>query len=186
MQGTTFGLIIGITGCLHERTRTSACDLPLASSYPNETPVHPSDMPTILQLPYEILLRIASIYLEEIPRKPLNLILVDSIFRDVGQCILHENLRFHSRSQMKMFHNTTRLGYIPRTLSIELAGGASDRTIFESLLALLRHIIAVAPKRLGSLEDSRRLVLQRAKLRLNSYMLDLNPGYIYQALALLE
>lgn len=136
-----------------------------------------------IQLPYEILLRVASLYFEVIPRNVTNFLLTNSTFFDIGQCVLHENLRFRSRQQMLEMRNSTKLAYAPQTISIKLAGGASDFTIFKLLYSLIQHIMDITPHKS---EGKRQLLLQHVQLCLNSYMLDPNSEYIYQALTLMK
>ena len=140
-------------------------------------------LPTNMLLPHEILLRITTLYLEDTFRKPTSFLLANSTFRDIGQYVLHKDLRFRSRQQMRDIINLSKLAYTPRTLSIKLAGGASDFTIFKLLHGLIRHIMNITPDRD---EGETQLVLQRVQLCLNSYMLDPNSEYLYHALTLVK
>ena len=101
-------------------------------------------LPTNMLLPYEILRRITTICLGDIYRKPTSFLLADPTFRDIGQYVLHRDLRFRSRQQMRDIINVSKLTWAPRALSIELAGCASDFTIFKLLHSLIRHIMDIA------------------------------------------
>ena len=138
-----------------------------------------------LQLPYEILLRIATIHLELIPRKPLSFLLTSRAFSDIAQCILHEDLRFLSIQQMSAMLECNRLAYYPRTFTVNLAGGASDFRVFGLLHRLLLHVINIMPSK-QTRPLQRQLLLQRVQLCLNSYMLDPNLEYVFKALSLLK
>ncbi|KAJ3774615.1 hypothetical protein EV361DRAFT_902030 [Lentinula raphanica] len=122
-------------------------------------------------LPTEILTDVLTIALQD--TKPTHILCTSSLFRSIAERILHQNLCFYSSSQLSRFvhllsQGSLRLVCEPRTLVLDIAGGASTN-IFEKLDALLTEI---AHESQTKKDESGRLVLESLRLRLNSHTHD--------------
>ncbi|KIK68300.1 hypothetical protein GYMLUDRAFT_154027 [Collybiopsis luxurians FD-317 M1] len=118
-------------------------------------------------LPIEILSDILQLSLET--SSPTNILCTCSYFHSVAQIILHQNLKFHSSSQLLRFahvvsEKTTSLACEPQSIALDFAGGASFG-IFEGLHAVLTALVSDVRCKI---DENGRLVLETMRLRLNS------------------
>lgn len=133
-------------------------------------------------LPPELLLRILELVLDQSPRHPISLLLVNSHFHNLCQSVLHTVLRFSSVWQLDCFVRTcNRLVSYPRILSINLPGGTANPRLFELVRDSLLRIKKLAPKYTQSV--SHKLGIQHIQLCLNSHTFD-SSRHLFEALDL--
>lgn len=148
-----------------------------------------------MNLPWELVLEIIQLVLNDVPRRPTPLILVNSAFRDLCLSILHTGLRFRSVQQLDDFTKfTTSLVSYPMNLSIILAGGTADYRLFKLMHGVFQHclkLLSESPppthtKYSETYNAAPRLKLQRIYFCLNSHTVDDNCRYLQDALCLTE
>lgn len=148
-----------------------------------------------MSLPWELVIEIIQLVLNDVPRRPTPLILVNSAFRNLCLSILHTELRFCSVQQLDDFtKSTTSLVSYPVNLSITLAGGTADYRLFKLMRGVFQHCLRILDEHPPSTHTrcsetssaTSRLQLQRIYFCLNSHTLDDNCRYLQDALCLTE
>ncbi|PBK81440.1 hypothetical protein ARMGADRAFT_780848 [Armillaria gallica] len=134
-----------------------------------------------ISLPVEVLTEILTYALAVHPI-PADILCAQSLFRDIGLQILHQNLCFRSSLQLHRFISclrTSSLACAPLTLTLDIAGGASE-SVFPSLDSVFTQISLDATCR----KDAHgRVMLNGLHLILHSHMRDENLHMIYVALS---
>lgn len=134
-----------------------------------------------ISLPVEVLTEILTYALAVHPI-PADILCAQSLFRDIGLQILHQNLCFRSSLQLHRFISclrTSSLACAPLTLTLDIAGGASE-SVFPSLNSVFTQISLDAACR----KDTHgRVMLNGLHLILHSHMRDENLHMVYVALS---
>ncbi|KAK0220917.1 hypothetical protein EDD85DRAFT_266769 [Armillaria nabsnona] len=134
-----------------------------------------------ISLPVEVLTEILTYALAVHPI-PADILCAQSLFRDIGLQILHQNLCFRSSLQLHRFISclrTSSLACAPQTLTLDIAGGASE-SVFPSLDSVFTQISLDAACR----KDTHgRVMLNGLHLILHSHMRDENLHMVYVALS---
>ncbi|KAK0451829.1 hypothetical protein EV421DRAFT_1065670 [Armillaria borealis] len=134
-----------------------------------------------ISLPVEVLTEILTYALAVHPI-PADILRAQSLFRYIGLQILHQDLYFRSSLQLHRFISclrTSSLACAPLTLTLDIAGGASQ-SIFPSLNSVFTQISLDAACR----KDTQgRVMLNELHLILHSHMRDENLHMIYVALS---
>ncbi|EJD05328.1 uncharacterized protein FOMMEDRAFT_152625 [Fomitiporia mediterranea MF3/22] len=151
----------------------------------------------LFTIPPELLLRVLELVLDQSPRDPIPLLLVNSQFHRFCLLLLHAELRFTSIRQLDLFLKTCHTLVIrPRELHITLAGGTADFRLFKLFRDVLIRISTIATKSLVEQEVERKdhlqpalpskrvLRLRRIQLCLNSHVVDANCPLLSEAVAL--
>ena len=147
-----------------------------------------------MNLPWELILDIVQVALDDYPRYPVSLILLNSTVRDLCLSRLHSELRFRSVQQLDKFINcTTYLKTYPESITVILAGGSVDNRLFKLLYEVVQHCLMLLRNNLlpitysSSMEiDSTCLNLHQIYFCLNSLTGDTNINYLERALSLTE
>ncbi|KAK0484650.1 hypothetical protein IW261DRAFT_1330761 [Armillaria novae-zelandiae] len=132
-------------------------------------------------LPIEVLTEILAYALAVHPI-PADILCTHSFFRYVGLQILHQDPYFCSSLQLHRFIGCLRtsvLACAPRTLTLDIAGGASE-SVFPSLDSVFTQISLDATCRK---DNQGRVMLNGLHLILHSHMRDENLHMVYVALS---
>ncbi|PBK63246.1 hypothetical protein ARMSODRAFT_1024268 [Armillaria solidipes] len=134
-----------------------------------------------ISLPVEVLTEILTYALAVHPI-PADILCAQSLFRYIGLQILHQDLCFRSSLQLHRFISclrTSSLACAPLTLTLDIAGGASE-SVFPSLDSVFTQISLDAACR----KDTQgRVMLNGLHLILHSHMRDENLHMVYVALS---
>lgn len=131
-----------------------------------------------ISLPVEVLTEILTYALAVHPI-PADILCAQSLFRDIGLQILHQNLCFRSSLQLHRFISCPSLACAPLTLTLDIAGGASE-SVFPSLDSVFTQISLDAACRK---DIHGRVMLNGLHLILHSHMRDENLHMVYVALS---
>jgi hypothetical protein len=139
----------------------------------------------LVELPVELLLDILSLALHTNPTTS-SILRLNSHFLSTSLRILHTDLYFRSSTQVNLFRRTN-LTCAPRSLTLDLAGGATDTHLFKELLGTFFKCKTYSQaKGWGNIDDKGRLMLDLLKWRLNSHTEDPNLRSIYSALSYVQ
>ncbi|KAK0469075.1 uncharacterized protein EV420DRAFT_7049 [Desarmillaria tabescens] len=134
-----------------------------------------------ISLPVEVLTDILT-YALAIHPIPSNILCTQSLFRYIGLQILHQDLCFRSSLQLQRFTSclcTSSLACAPLTLTLDIAGGASE-SVFPTLDSVFTQISLDPACRK---DPQGRVMLNGLHLILHSHMRDENLHMVYVALS---
>ncbi|KAK0194462.1 hypothetical protein F5146DRAFT_1102010 [Armillaria mellea] len=134
-----------------------------------------------ISLPVELVTEILT-YAFPVHPIPADILCAHSLFKHIGLQILHQDLYFRSSLQLHRFISclrTSSLACAPLTLTLDIAGGASE-SVFLSLDSVFIQIFLDAACR----KDAQgRVMLNGLHLILHSHMRDENLHMVYVALS---
>lgn len=150
-------------------------------------------------LPTELAIQILTYALAVHPI-PSSILRVSSLWRDVGQSILHKNIQISSLTQLYLFR-TSKLSCKPQSFTLRLAGDAVDLTrqlhtswpppLYESVGVHnedMRNRVSMSSGVFGCLRHAfaRCSDVEQVRLHLNSHMSDPHIEMIYSALCVIK
>ncbi|KZT01346.1 uncharacterized protein LAESUDRAFT_486351 [Laetiporus sulphureus 93-53] len=142
-------------------------------------------------VPVELLLDILSLALQGHPR-PTDVLCVDKSFAELGQRILHSDLRFRTVRQLIRFSEERAvLACPPKTLTISLSGGAASFDVFLHLAVALRRCrmtLTMLEQQEGphdqTAQQQTQVPLDLLSLCLHSHTRNPSLEHIYEALSM--
>ncbi|KAI0922983.1 hypothetical protein AcW1_002512 [Taiwanofungus camphoratus] len=138
------------------------------------------------RIPVELLSEILFLALHEHPC-PSHVLRVDKSFLQFGQRILHSQLHFRTIRQLVLFlDQVAPLACPPKSITIDLAGGAADFDVFFHLAVAMRRCRCNVVGSCSEQPVQAPLPIELLSLRLHSHARSQKLEYIYEALKLVN